>query len=129
MTPTERQALLLKRIGEFDKVTVDTNIKAGETQKFVFQFKGNADELESYSVKCKSCTTVSKAGGTYELAFTAPDRNTYAQKRTNGDTVDKYTSVVEVRFKDGEQIKKTSPNGELIDNPDKVAVSLQIRAV
>lgn len=128
MTPVERQELLLKRLAEFDRVTVDTRLKAGETQTFTFQYKEDPSNLESYDIKCKSCTKVKKDGANFEVAFTAPPVSDYAHKISQGQKEEKYTSTVSIYFNDGLPIQTVNENGELKNNPDKVAVSLQIRS-
>lgn len=129
MRPEERQALLIKRNSEFERVTFDTRIKAGETQKFKFVYKENPDNIEGYKIHCKTCTEVQRNGGVFEVTFKAPPRSDYMTQIKNGDTSSQYTSSISVYFKDGQPVSFFNDKGELKDNPDKIIVSLQIRTV
>lgn len=128
MNPVERQALQLQRIKEFDRVTYDTRIKAGESQKFTFTYNADPQNIEGFKIHCKTCTTVRREGNVFHITFSAPPKSDYAKQIAQGDKQSQYTSAVSVYFKDGQQIQLYDKDGQLKDNPDKVAVSLQIRA-
>jgi hypothetical protein len=129
MTPVERQKLLLDRMKQFERVTYDTVINCGETQQFAFVYKGNPDEIEGYKIHCKSCTTVKRNGNILMATFKAPSCGDYLEHKQRGETQQSYTSNITVYFKDDQPLHKYNDDGELKENPDKVAVSLQIRTV
>lgn len=127
MTPVERQKVLLDRTAMFEKAVMTTDIHCGETQQFAFVYKGNPEDIEGYKVHCKTCTKVAKEGNILRATFTAPGCGDYYENKQKGETEQHYTSHISVYFKDGQPLQIFTPAGEIKDNPDKVAVSLQIR--
>ena len=117
MTPVDRQKLLIERTRKFTPAVYDTTINAGETQ-----------EIAGHKIGCRSCTTVTKVDNGLKVAFTAPPRSDYESQIAEGKKSSKYTSNVTVYFEDGEPTQKFNEKQELTDNPDKVPISLQIRA-
>lgn len=128
MKPEERQKLILKRASEFDKTFESVKLKCGETKTCVFTYQEDPDQLESYKISCRSCTTVDKQGGQFAITFKAPQKQDYQLKIDKGIKEDKYTSNVLVYFKDNLPMNLVDSSGELKPNPDKVSVSLEIRA-
>lgn len=128
MTPVDRQKLLIERTRKFTPAVYDTTINAGETQEFVFVYGGPMSEIAGHKIGCRSCTTVTKVDNGLKVAFTAPPRSDYESQIAEGKKSSKYTSNVTVYFEDGEPTQKFNEKQELTDNPDKVPISLQIRA-
>jgi hypothetical protein len=128
MTPVDRQKLLVERTRKFNPAVYDTTINAGETQEFLFTYDGPGSEIEGHKIGCRSCTTVKREDNVLRVAFTAPPRSDYESQIAEGKKSSKYTSNITVYFNDGEPTQKYNEKRELTDNPDKVPISLQIRA-
>lgn len=128
MTPVDRQKLLIERTQKFKPAVVDTVINAGETQEFLFTYEGPASDLEGHKIGCRSCTEVSRQDNVFKITFKAPPKSDYASQIAEGKKSSKYTSNITVYFNDGEPTQKYNERHELTDNPDKVPISLQIRA-
>lgn len=117
----------MARLASFQPPVHEVSIKAGETVTRRFEYVGT-EPIEAYAVGCKSCTKVKMEGSGFTVAFIAPPKTNYKNHIQQGITVDQYTAGVTVYFKDGQPVQIVSDTGELVDNLDKVPISIQIRA-